>query len=91
VRFIPQGRSLRRWPGAVLALLVVFSPQISQACAVCFSARDENRAAFLTTTILLTLSPLLMIGGVIWWLRRCAQRSHQTARDQRAERAPLPS
>ena len=42
----------------------------ADACSVCFSATDENRQAFLVTTIILSLLPLAMIGGAAWWLFR---------------------
>jgi len=58
------------WLSAV-AVLVVWSPGISQACSVCSTGReDENRLAFILTTAFLTFLPLSMIGGFVWYLRR---------------------
>jgi len=54
--------------GVAVALLFVL-PQMAHGCAVCFSATDENRQAFLATTVLLTLLPLGMVGGVGLWAR----------------------
>jgi hypothetical protein len=45
---------------------------VADACAVCFSGRDETRAAFLATTLGLSALPLAMIGGLAFWLRRRA-------------------
>ena len=53
--------------------IVLFSllwPAAAHACAVCGALNDRNRAAFFGTTILLSLVPLGMIGGGVWWLRR---------------------
>ena len=53
----------------------VFVPQYAAACAVCFSGRaDETRVAFLATTGLLSALPLLLIGSLVWWLRRRARQ-----------------
>jgi hypothetical protein len=44
-------------------------PELAQACAVCGVGREENRMAFLLTTIFLSILPLLAIGGIVGWLR----------------------
>jgi hypothetical protein len=50
-------------------VLVSAVPSLAYACPVCFSAKDEaGRLAFLGTTLFLTALPLLLIGGVIYWL-----------------------
>ena len=43
------------------------------ACAVCFDANDETRDAFVGTTILLSLLPLGLMGGLVYWLFRRAR------------------
>ncbi|MFQ5697178.1 MAG: hypothetical protein ACE5IL_02710 [Myxococcota bacterium] len=53
------------------------SPGFARACAVCFSASDETRDAFLGTTVFLTVLPLLMIGGLVLWLWRRALRAER--------------
>ena len=59
---------MKTWRVVLLSLLW---PAAAHACAVCgASAADRNRAAFFGTTILLSLLPLGMIGGGLWWLRR---------------------
>ncbi len=60
----------------LLALLfVVVAPFAAQACPVCTGADDESvNAAFLAGTILLSVLPLIWIGGVAWWLVRRARR-----------------
>lgn len=56
----------------VAALVVVWAPA-ALACSVCFDANEERRAAFLGTTIFLTLTPLVFVFSVVWWLRRRAR------------------
>ena len=69
------------------ALLLLVAPQISEACPVCFSARDENREAFLTTAIFMTALPLFMIGGTVAFFWRRAQRL-ESEREASPEPAP---
>ncbi len=65
---------------------VLLAPQVSEACPVCFQARNEaNRIAFTLTTILLTALPLAMIGSAIFWLR---QRFLRMTRDLEDSEAP---
>ena len=45
----------------------------ASACPSCASPLEENRQAFVDTTIFLTVVPLSMIGGLIWWIRRKAR------------------
>lgn len=54
---------------AAAALLVVL-PETVAACPVCFSATEENRLAFLGTTVFLSLLPLGMVAGAGLWIRR---------------------
>ena len=46
------------------------APRLASACPSCASPLEENRQAFVDTTIFLTVVPLVMIGGLIWWLRK---------------------
>ena len=53
---------------AVGMLLVL--PGTAEACAVCFQAKtDASRIAFIATTAFMTVLPLLLIGGVAYWVR----------------------
>jgi high-affinity Fe2+/Pb2+ permease len=55
--------------GTIAALLL--APSIGQACAVCMGGADEDvRTAFILATAFLTVCPLLMVGGLVWWVRR---------------------
>ena len=54
---------------AAFALLLLL-PGVSEACAVCFSGRDETPLAFIGTTVLLSFMPILLVGGAVYFLRR---------------------
>lgn len=53
---------------AVLVAMAWF-PGTAHACAVCFSASEKNREAFILTTAFLTFLPLGMVTGAGLWLR----------------------
>jgi hypothetical protein len=61
---------IRRLSAIGAFLLMQALPSVSHACAVCFSATEQNRAAFIETTVLMSLLPLAMIGGVVYWYRK---------------------
>lgn len=63
----------RSWALPVALLLVLALPDVAHACPVCFDPREENRFAFLATTVFLSLVPLGMVGGVGLWLRKRAR------------------
>jgi hypothetical protein len=72
------------------AALVLAAPRAGMACAVCLGSQsDLARKAFFGTTMLLTLLPFVLIGGLIWWVRRRARELDlQARRDARAAEAP---
>ena len=75
---------LARRLAAAIALAILWSPRIAFACSVCTAGRDEaNRVAFIATTVFLTFLPLLMIGGVVWWLIRRVRRHAEATEDPR--------
>jgi hypothetical protein len=60
---------VRRAGQAALTVLISIVPSLAYACPVCFDAKNEaGRVAFLGTTVFLTALPLLLIGGVIYWV-----------------------
>lgn len=67
---------------ALLALLAV--PEAAQACSVCSAGGEDNRAAFIWTTVALSVLPLAMIGGLVLWLVRQARRAER----QRSSSSP---
>jgi hypothetical protein len=63
--------------------LVLLLPGAAEACSVCFSTTEENRFAFLATTIFLSVLPLGILLAIGTWLRRQvleAERRHEQAR-----------
>jgi hypothetical protein len=49
--------------------MLALAPAVAHACPVCFDPRDENRFAFLATTIFLSLLPLGLVAGMLLWVR----------------------
>lgn len=70
---------MRAWIHSALFVAAAWTADLAHACPSCASPLEENRQAFVDTTILLTVLPLAMIGGFVWWLRR---------RTREMERAP---
>jgi hypothetical protein len=69
----------RRAIGLAVLALPLLLPRLASACAVCSAGRDdETRLAFLLTTLFLSVLPLGIVGGAVWWLVR---RSRQLARE----------
>ncbi len=67
-----------------VVVLLAWAPRAAWACSVCMTGReDDNRIAFLATTVFLSLLPLAMLAGVIWWLHR---RVRQQERQQETDR-----
>jgi peptidoglycan/LPS O-acetylase OafA/YrhL len=71
--------ALRRWVALVVVAVALLMPEVALACPVCFDPRDENRFAFLGTTIFLSLLPLGMVGAMVTWVR---QRSRKLDEDE---------
>ncbi|MCZ6807464.1 MAG: hypothetical protein O7F08_10965 [Deltaproteobacteria bacterium] len=65
---------MMRWLMSMGAVAVGSVAGLAHACPSCASPLEENRQAFVDTTIFLTFLPLIMIGGFIWWLRRKARQ-----------------
>lgn len=66
----------------VVALLALASTAV--ACPVCFAPKnEENRVAFISMTVFLTLLPLGLIGLGVWWYKK---RLREFNRRLRAER-----
>ena len=51
---------------SILSLL----PSSGWACAVCVGGNEPNRMAFIFTTILLTVVPLVVIGCAVRWIQK---------------------
>ena len=60
-----------RRTASALALAALLLPAAAFACPVCSqSSNDRSASAFRGTTALLSLLPLTMFAGGIWWLRK---------------------
>jgi hypothetical protein len=69
---------------ALLCAVLLLAPRLSLACSVCMSYRKEaSQWAFIGTTIGLSLLPVSLIGGTIWWIRR---RLRQLEQEEAARR-----
>lgn len=66
---------------ALAVSLVVFSPRLAEACTVCIGGESENRTEFIIATAFMTFLPLLLVGGLIYGLRRRIQRLEREQAD----------
>ena len=70
--------AMRNAFSGLLVALLLLAPGIASACPVCMGGRDdETRAAFLLTTLFLSVLPLALVGGVVWYLARRARALEQ--------------
>jgi hypothetical protein len=53
----------------LVAVAALATPDVAEACAMCFSGPAESRRAFFVTAAFLTLLPLGMVAGATAWLR----------------------
>jgi ABC-type nickel/cobalt efflux system permease component RcnA len=69
---------------AGLVLALVHAPRLAEACAVCSAGRDdESRLAFQVTTFFMSVTPLLIIGGGVFWLWRRVKAAEMREADAR--------
>ncbi len=54
--------------GAAVCSAALLLAASSEACSVCVVGKDEARAAYYATTAILSFLPLVMIGGVIYYI-----------------------
>jgi BioD-like phosphotransacetylase family protein len=77
--------ALRPTAPLVLAAALCAAPRVAAACSVCMAASsDSTRLAFLMTAAFLSVTPLLMVGGILWWVVRRARAAEQLTRTGRA-------
>jgi len=62
-----------------LALASGLFSNLALACPVCFIASEETRGAYIGTTVLMSLLPLAMAGGLVLWLRRRFREAEDAA------------
>lgn len=78
----------RAWILPLALLLLLALPDVAHACPVCFDPREENRFAFLATTVFMSLVPLGMVGGLGLWLRKRARALTRPPSDDGPGSAP---
>jgi hypothetical protein len=70
---------------------------VAEACPVCILADPKTAGTYLSTTLFMSVLPLAMIGGLIYWLKRRYSpprpaaflgAAEAFARDDGAKRAP---
>jgi hypothetical protein len=79
--------------GMMIAWAIVQSPRVATACAVCTAGRDEeNQAAFLWSTLFMSLLPLMAIGTLVFVIRRRYKKLEaETAVRELAAMPPQPA
>ena len=66
-------KALLAAPLAACAALAL--PAVASACDNCLAAQDDAiQAAFAIGSIFLSVTPLALIGGFVWWLRRRTEK-----------------
>ena len=79
---------LTAWCG----LSLMAAPSIAAACAVCTAGRDEeNAAAFLLSTIGMSLMPLVALGTLVFVLWRRIQKLEAEDRMAASTETPIES
>jgi len=59
---------MAKWRGAMAVMFMFSGVHSAFACSVCATATDEARYAYYGTTALLSLLPLCMVGGIIYYI-----------------------
>lgn len=65
----------------LIMLPLLFASQSVLACSVCFTANENTLLAYYGTTVLLSLLPMLMLGGLGFGLYRLAVRANRNQTD----------
>jgi len=62
---------MARGRAAVSLAIALLAPRVSEACAVCVSARDDGtQLGYMLGTLILTPLPFVVIGSIIFFLWR---------------------
>jgi hypothetical protein len=79
---------MRSMLAAIAAALLVATPRVAAACAVCLGGTGGGTSrAFALGTLLLSVMPLVMFGGIVLYLRRRMKAIEREASETRALRA----
>jgi heme/copper-type cytochrome/quinol oxidase subunit 2 len=75
---------------ALWVALLVSAPRAAEACSVCTAGREEeNQLAFILTTIFLSITPLLMVGGVLLFIVRRIRAAERESAEPPSAHIPL--
>lgn len=59
-----------------LVMLILLAPAAALACPVCGTGPERSREAYVSMTMVLSLLPLAMVGGLIFvFVRRARQKA----------------
>lgn len=61
---------MNRFLGILLLLPLILLPEVAEACAVCFSGKEETRATYVGTTVFLSALPIGIVVGLGMMVRR---------------------
>ena len=62
---------MKRFIASILLLLpLLLLPETVEACAVCFSGKEETRNTYVGTTVFLSALPIAIIVGIGFMVRR---------------------
>ena len=69
---IALGRGLlAQLVSSVAVCMLLATPRLAEACAVCSAGReDATRTAFIIGTAFMTALPMVLVGGMVWWIRK---------------------
>ena len=66
-----MSRRTARLIGLTAAALVLLAPHAALACSVCIGGESaDTRIAYRAMTAFMTFTPLVIVGGVIFWIYR---------------------
>jgi hypothetical protein len=66
-------------PSRALALCFAVVPGLALACPVCGQGKEGSGPALLVMSIIMTMLPLAMIGGVVGWVYLRVRRADREA------------
>jgi predicted cobalt transporter CbtA len=59
----------------LLGMVILVAPGLASACDGCLAAQSDSvQRAFIVASAFISVLPLAMVGGGVWWLRRRAQK-----------------
>lgn len=71
---IPARATLLHFAVVLLTAAIATWARSAEACSVCLSATDETREAYYLTTVVMMSLPFVLLGALVYWLRKAAAR-----------------